>query len=191
MTHFHETLCWSAVAALLLGSPAVAQGTRGLLPSWALKAWNETDGPAAASIFEYAKRTIIRCYERDRESRCSLASRTGSVGVFYSAPYNAQEYAFVVIYFHPDTGNALWFDASIFRRGLNAKYARFKEIKGLVGEVENAKLQPDRFIVTTSTLTPDDARCCPSGRTVWSVGITDGVAKYESGYKSPSSGLAK
>lgn len=175
----------SAGFALIAWHPAHAGKPTQSLPSWALKTWNETKGPAAAGVFNYAKRALISCYEGEREMKCSLASRVDAVSIYYSAPDNAPDYAFVVIYFEPDNGNALWYDAGIFRRTPDGRYIHLRRVTGLIGAIDNAKLDQTDFIVTTATLMPDDSRCCPSGRTIWRVSIGSGQAKYLSGYRNP------
>jgi hypothetical protein len=60
-------------------------------------------------------------------------------------------------------------DVGLFRR-VPEGYQLVGKIPDLYGtDPRDAKFLPDRVMLTTTTLKPDDARCCPSGTTVWTV----------------------
>jgi hypothetical protein len=154
-----------------------------------IETWNAVKGPAAVSVFNYAKTTKIFCMPSgNRKSKCTLLERTNSASIYYS---DTAKYAFSVIYFSPDRGNALWFDANVFERIGSNEYRKVKNVTGLVGQTNGAHFEGNHLLVTTDTLKDGDSRCCPSGRTNWAVDLETGKATYVSGFADPDWNLTK
>jgi ankyrin repeat protein len=170
-------------AFVLAVTIAQAQSRKDALPAFAVEAWNAVKGPAAARVFRYAKNKTITCYITGVETECSLASRSWQVSLFYIYTDNrsSPEYAFAVIYYSQDTGNGLWFDVAIFQRTGSQGYAFKRNVNDLFGKIDSVGFDGKEFVVTTATLTENDSRCCPSGRTDWRVDIATGKARYVSG----------
>ena len=142
--------------------------------------WKALKGPAAASVFRYATNKMIDC-SVGKSPKCSLASVTGQMSLFYILAAGTPKYAFAAIYFEPTRGNLVSLDASIFERTNEHDFAFKRNVTGLLGSIDHVTLDGKALLVTTKTLTDHDARCCPTGHTKWRVNIETGLAHYVSG----------
>lgn len=67
----------------------------------------------------------------------------------------------------PSGGNAVDLDVRLYRAG-GGGWIQSGNVTGVFGQnPRDAAFLPDRIEVTTTTLRPGDARCCPTGSTRW------------------------
>ncbi len=72
-------------------------------------------------------------------------------------------------------GNSFGISVGLFQRTGNT-WGYAAPVDGIFGvEPRDVAFYPDRIEVTTSTLGPDDPRCCPSSATRWAVDRTTGA----------------
>ncbi len=156
------------------------------IPKYAIEIWNGLQGPASASIFRYAQARTIQCFlPGGAEAQCSLASRVESVRAFYSEGASlAGDDVLAVIVYAPVTGNAVVSDTLLFHRN-GQDYRLVKAVSGLVGDPVAARFSEGGIVVSTRTMRPEDARCCASGRTDWTLDPARGRASWRAGYRDP------
>lgn len=177
-----------AIAAII-ASPHSAVGAPKLRASQ-IELWNNVTGPAAKPLFEMARNTQIDCYDENiKEAKCRLIDRVYGAKLIYDLGNGDEaKWAFATLWYSPDTGNALWFNSYLLRRGSDGQFRSMHQIFGLIGSPLDAvshNFSSGQFFVTTSTLMPNDSRCCPMGRTLWRVDPNDPNARYVSGFKDP------
>lgn len=154
----------------------------GAMPRDAVEAWNAVKGPAAASIFNLAKRKHVGCYTLEEgQKTCVLANIAYLVEDLYSDDGPWPEYAIAVIHATVDTGNVDYFITYVFRRNGRSAYDFVSAEHGSVGNPVSVKLENGVLVMTTKTLRKNDAHCCPTGRTIWRVDPATGKARYLAG----------
>jgi hypothetical protein len=180
----------SRLAALLfvglqLGAGA-AQARYLTMSKFEIGVWNDLKGPAAAAIFHYAQSRILDCYLLSgEEAKCPLTNLVNRVDAFYSDGTRNGDDVLAIIDFNPDSGSILVYDAVLFHRGPNG-YQFAHDVEGLLGDPFAARFVDGKVIVSSHTLLPDDAYCCATGRTEWTVDMRTGAAVYRAGYLDPS-----
>jgi hypothetical protein len=167
-----------------LSSQGIAQAAP---PTWPdrVEVWNKVQGPAAAALYRFARDHKTPCEKDQVETTCRFVDLVYKVQIIYDwDEYKNTKTAFAVMWYQPDTGNALWFNTFIMGRDQSGSFRVHHQVVGLVGSPVGGHFNGRDYIVTTATLMPDDARCCPLGRTVWRVKLNDPRAIYLSGYKN-------
>lgn len=82
-----------------------------------------------------------------------------------------------VIYVHvPGSAGTVGLHAGLFAPASGA-WAKTQDVTGLAGmEPRNVVFHADRVELTTTTLGPDDPRCCPTQEVRWRVDLATGAA---------------
>lgn len=125
----------------------------------------------------YAASHKVECFRGGKATTCPLAAIMDDLRVF-AAPDDRTAIATMMT--SPDMGNAVWFKTFWLRRGGDT-YAVDHEINGLRGRLIDVSWKAGAALVTTEAMREGDARCCPSGRTIWLASADKAKATYASG----------
>ncbi|MBT8417559.1 MAG: hypothetical protein KJO42_08965 [Silicimonas sp.] len=127
-------------------------------------------GPAKAQDWSEAAMVVTR----------DLAGGGTALGttIFPNSPHPAfADRALGIVYVHIEgsAGNST-LEAGLFARGAGG-WQMHRRVTGLVGaSPRNPQVNSSGFYLTTSTLGPNDPRCCPSVETEWFVDWATGQA---------------
>jgi hypothetical protein len=172
-------------AMLLVTICLIARAIAEELPDDAKKAWNGVKGPAAAELFDWAKRQSLPCIDSKAERQCGLVPITYQVRNFPSSPGTKPERVLFQVYYQADTGNVVTYSAVLFEREKSGSYTFRREIINLAGPIERVAFRQSSVEIVTATHRPEDGRCCPSSKTKWVADFKSGNARYVSGNKLP------
>lgn len=82
----------------------------------------------------------------------------------------------IIYAYIPGSAGSVSIHAGIYLR-YPTGWSMTREVTGIFGmSPSNAVFHDDRVEVTTTTLGPNDPRCCPSVAARWSIDVTNGVA---------------
>jgi hypothetical protein len=155
------------------------------MPDDAKQAWNGVKGPAAAELFDWAKRRSLTCIDGKGERPCALVPITYQVRNFPSSPGSKPERVLFQVFYQADTGNVVAYSAALFEREKSGSYAFRREIINFAGPIERVAFKQSSVEIITATHRPEDGRCCPSAETKWIADFKSGKARYVSGNKLP------
>jgi len=146
--------------------------------------WQGQKGPGLEDIKAWTRRASWGCFDRNTGDtvKCPIAKTVHSVRLL-RADGAQPSHIFFVGYGSPGEGNALEFTAALFERGSDGRYVHITDVDGYCGQAESADFRKDALYLTSATLAGNDARCCPSGRTVYKIDYKTGKASYFSGNK--------
>jgi hypothetical protein len=125
-------------------------------------------GPAAGAVRKwFTTDRSLNCYDRKgNDSGCRFNS-DADVEVKY-APSGDEAVAFAT-YINDPTGNAQQFAVAVFRKdGGGWRFVRNAD-RVLGQEPSNVAFRGGKVEFDTATMRDSDSRCCPTGRTHWSV----------------------
>lgn len=127
-------------------------------------------GPAAIAVRKwFTTDRSLACYDRKgNDSPCRFDLDT-NIEVSY-APSGEEAVAFAT-YINDPTGNAQQFAVAVFRKdGGRWRFVRTAD-RVLGQEPSNIAFRGGKVEFDTATLRDSDSRCCPTGRTHWSVNL--------------------
>lgn len=125
-------------------------------------------GPAASAVRNwFTTDRSLACYDRKgNDSPCRFNLDT-NIEVSYS-PSGGDAVAFAT-YINDPTGNAQQFAVAVFRKD-GGRYRFVRNADSVLGqEPTNIAFREGKVEFDTATLRDSDSRCCPTGRTHWSV----------------------
>lgn len=153
-------------------------------PDFRQNTWQDQDGPGLDDIKAWSTQALWQCYDfyKDETLDCPVSEAIHMANLFRS-PGEKPATIFFVGYGSPHGGNAMDFTAAIFALTPEENYKHVTNVDGYYGFAEKADFREDALYLTTSTLTENDPRCCPTGITTFKVDYRTGEAVYFSGNK--------
>lgn len=125
-------------------------------------------GPAGDAVRKWFTSDMsLGCVDPEGNDRPCRFNPDSQVDVKY-APSGTEAVAFAT-YINDETGNAQQFAVAVFRKeGAGWRFVR--NAQGIRGtSASNVSFRDGKVNFDTATLRDKDSRCCPTGRTHWSI----------------------